>query len=95
MKSTYKLFGTLWDKKPEECNIQIKTVSQSEMPPDHKELYSLFDMVGHYDRSIAFSELLSVETADEFETVANNVVDCDKIYVILDYYPECALTPNI
>lgn len=85
MKTTYKLFGLVWDKK-EIVQTKFEILKHDDPILDFRYDYELFD-VNEYTRKIAISELLNAnEEKDVFE-ITNKLKRCGKILVIIDCLP--------
>lgn len=86
MKSTYKLIGLYWDRRPEaEITETVSCYDPNYLEVDARPC--LFDYV-EKKRRINLSELLSVNTSDELIALLEKLSDCDSVAVVLDYEPK-------
>ena len=85
MKSTYKLLGMFWDRK-EIVDTKFAVVRKSRDILDYRYVRELFD-VGGYVRKIKISELLKVNFENEVKAITNQLLHCDKIIGMIDYFP--------
>lgn len=83
MKNSYKVYGVFWDHQ-EWTPFDSLVVTPYTYGFDYKEKSCLFDLVGMY-RSIKISELLSVESADEWNRICENLAKYSRIAVEIDY----------
>lgn len=85
MKSTYKLLGVFWDRK-EIIDTRFTVVRKCQDILDYRYVRELFD-VGGYVRKIKISELLKANLENEVKAIANQLLHCDKIIGVIDYFP--------
>ncbi len=86
MKTTYKLFGLVWDKK-EIVQTKFKTHKLETSILDFRYDYELFDE-NEYIRKIAISELLNANKEKDVFEMINKLKQCSKILVIIDWLPK-------
>ncbi len=85
MKSTYKLLGVFWDRK-EIVDNRFTVVRKCQDVLDYRYVRELFD-VGGYVRKIKISELLKANLENEVKAITNQLLHCDKIVGVIDYFP--------
>ncbi|MCR5593321.1 MAG: hypothetical protein K6F79_06205 [Saccharofermentans sp.] len=83
MKSSYKLFGIFWDHKAG-VDFRECVVSPFKYGIDYRHPYCLFDLVGEY-RNIRISEMLSVDSEEEWQCVCNQLRGYNHVALIIDY----------
>lgn len=83
MKSSYKLFSIIWDHKEQADDSRLVEVPFSNSV-DYKETFCLFDITGDY-RSVNFSELLSVEETERWDSICCRLGRFSKVAVVMDY----------
>ncbi len=86
VKTTYKLFGLVWDKK-EIVQTKFKTHKLETSILDFRYDYELFDE-NEYIRKIAISELLNANKEKDVFEMINKLKQCSKILVIIDWLPK-------
>lgn len=87
MKSSYKLFGTLWDQIPEIENPLVIVKEKFPCVNNYNVEYNLFD-VDSYERKISLKEILTCESDLTFKKIIEKLKSCKVIYIILDYEPQ-------
>lgn len=85
MKSTYKLFGILWDHK-DIGDALLCEVCRNKGEFDYKEEWCLFDILGE-KRTIKISEILSINDERTWEEVLNKLRCHSGIAIVIDYLP--------
>ncbi len=83
MKSTYKLLGKFWDRRPE-LKAGLEMLRGPIDCPDYKQSYDLFD-VKKYVRSVKISEFLRLDDGKRVDSVLEKVKHCDMVVVKLDF----------
>ncbi len=84
MKNSYKLFGMFWDGKISK-QIPMCKMSEAACFRDYKWEYDLFDSK-EYVRTIKASELMTMETEKERESLTKIIRHCDRIIVLSDLF---------
>lgn len=86
MKSSYELLSIFLDKQPLPSQLP-KIVDQSEVPQcaDIEDDYNLFDLP-ICRRKISGLKLLSAVSPENIMDFVGKLVDCQEIYIILDYH---------
>ena len=83
MKSTYKLLGVKWDHYPLPKNLP--TFVENKEVEHYLIDRNLFDLE-RYERRVNLTEILSKDDNLPYD-VAENVRECDCVYLKLDYEP--------
>lgn len=86
MKSTYKLIGVFWDRKPATCRFEIINSFDS----SYLELgmqFCLLD-IKEKKRCINLTSLLSVDKAEDFDAILKHLKECSSIAILIDYVPQ-------
>ncbi len=86
MKTTYKLFGLVWDKK-EIVQTKFEILKHDDPILDFRYDYELFD-VNEYARKIAISELMNANDEKDAFEITNKLKRCGKILAIIDCLPK-------
>ena len=84
----YKLLGAFWDRQPSNLVKLPNFYTEDEMGycEDYDIEYNLFDTVC-MQRKIKFSEILKLINYSDFEAIMNQVVDCNRLFIQIDYLP--------
>ncbi len=85
MKSTYKLIGDFWDKRPESSELARYTSFDESYLPIEMPL-CLFDLAGKR-RRMPLSVLFTVQNDTQLQKVAANAKDCLELAIELDCLP--------
>lgn len=85
MKRSYRLLGLFWDGLPEH-DAPLARVHFNEVPPDAGTEQNLFEL-DYLARSVECSKLMSCESPFEVAEICSQLIDCDKVSVLLDPAP--------
>lgn len=86
MKSSYRIFGLMWDGLPE-YEAPVVELSQSEVSHRLGTPRNLFEL-DHLSRSVSCSDLLGLEERQELVAKLSDFQECDEIQIDLDDLPD-------
>lgn len=84
MKSSYKLFGTIWDGK--DSVMEYPALPYDATVPPLGEPRCLFDAQG-VRRALPISDLLKIELETDLLAFVDRASNCDELLIELDYCP--------
>ena len=87
MKTSYTLFGVLWDNV-DVSKTKIRYVSWEDIADieDYTIGFNLFDNP-EYNRKISIQKLLSINDEDSLTLMLSPLQSCNNLYITADYIP--------